>query len=148
VTNAGTGPFAAASAATALMTDLAAQRAGCAGKVTFSFKTGTGAPGYDIAYKPGPFRDAGSGMAHAVAGNAFVVVRLHPAWIADFNQPSAPLTYTGPKSIKPAGVPHVQDLELIEAFEGYVTWAIGLDSQRPLTVATTSSPPSLVLTFG
>jgi hypothetical protein len=130
------------------MTDLTVQAAGCADTVTFSFKPGTGAPGYDVRYKPGPFSDAGSGNAHTVAGATFVVVRFNPAWIADFGQPSAPLTYRGPKSIHPTGVAHVQDLELIEAFEGYVAWVVGLDSNRPLTVTTTASPPSLVLTVG
>jgi hypothetical protein len=130
------------------MTDLTVTRAWCADEITFSFKPGAGAPGYEVGYKPGPFRDAGSGNAHPVSGNAFVVVRLHTAWIADFGQPSAPLTYHGPKSIHPTGVAHVQDVELTDAFEGYVTWVVGLDSQRPLTVATTPSPPALVLTIG
>jgi hypothetical protein len=146
---AGTGPLAATGSATVLMTDLVVQGAGCADKVTFTFKPGAGAPGYEVAYKPGPFRDAGSGNTHPVSGAAFVVVRLHPAWIADFGQPSAPLTYLGPKSIlHPPGAIHVQDLELTEAFEGYVTWVVGLDSMRSLTVAASASPPSLVFTIG
>jgi hypothetical protein len=101
-----------------------------------------------VAYKPGPFHDAGSGNAHPVSGTAFVVVRLHTAWIVDFGQPSAPLTYHGPKSVRPTGVAHVQDVELTDAFEGYVAWVVGLDSPRPLTVATTASPPTLVVTIG
>jgi hypothetical protein len=142
-----TGPFTAAGSATSLMTDVVTAAAGCADTVTFTFRPGP-APGYDVSYKPGPFQDAGSGNPHPVSGNAFVVVRFHPAAIADFAQPSAPLTYTGPRSIHPTGVAHVQDLEMTEAFEGYVTWVIGLDAQRPMKAVASASPTSLVITLG
>ncbi len=129
------------------MTDLVVQT-DCADKVTFSFDVHTGVPGYDIAYKAGPFHDAGTGAVHPVSGQAFVVVRLHTAWIADFARPSAPPTYRGPRSIHPSGTVHVRDVELVEAFEGYVTWVIGLDGQRPLAVTATESPPGLAVTVG
>ncbi len=141
------GPLTTTSAATALLTDVVVHTdTRCADKVTFSFNGGVA--GYDVSYKPGPFHDAGSGALHAVSGSAFVVVRFHPAWIADFSRPSAPLTYHGPKSIHPAGTLHVKDLELVDAFEGYVTWVIGVDSQRPLTVTSNASLPAVVVAVG
>jgi hypothetical protein len=105
------GPFTATGSSTSLLTDVVTAAAGCADTVTFTFRPGA-APGYEISSKPGPFQDAGSGNPHPVSGNAFVVVRFHPAAIADFMQPSAPPSYTGPKSIHPTGVAHVTDVEL------------------------------------
>jgi hypothetical protein len=142
-----TAPVTAPGSATVYLTDVLVAAAGCADTVTFTFRPGP-APGYDVSYKPGPFQDAGSGAPHPVSGNAFVAVRLHPAAMADFSQPSAPLTYSGPRSIHPTGVAHVQDLEMTEAFEGYITWVIGLDAQRPMKVVAKASPTSLAVTIG
>lgn len=142
-----TAPATATGTATVYLTDVLVAAAGCADTVTFTFRSGP-APGYDVSYKPGPFQDAGSGAPHPVSGNAFVVVRLHPAAIADFSQPSAPLSYSGPRSIHPTGVAHVQALEMTEAVEGYITWVIGLDAQRPMKVTVTASPTSLAVTIG
>ena len=83
-----------------------------------------------------------------VAGTAFVVVRCSPAYGYDFE--SGRTTYTGPKNLTPSGTTHVHALAETGDFEGVVSWVIGLDAQRPFSVAGTTIPPgvsTLTITF-
>lgn len=133
-----------------LLTNVQPTPDGCLGRVTFTFRS-TGAdaaPGYRAEYQPGPFAEDGSGSPVTVAGSAFLVVRFEPAAGVDLSVEHAPQTYTGPRSIKPAGVPHVVEIREIGDFEGVVTWVIGLDSQRPVQTAAIPGPPTLTVTIG
>ncbi len=72
---------------------------GCDDTITFTFLPSTApAPSYVVDYADGPFTDT-AGRTVKPAGSVFLRVRFQPAWIADLSQPSAPLTYTGPRAI-------------------------------------------------
>ncbi|MGE5209677.1 MAG: hypothetical protein ACM3MM_00340, partial [Acidobacteriota bacterium] len=53
--------------------------------------------------------------------------------------------YDGPDQIIPTNVEHIEELRLIENFEGMHQWAIGLDRERPFSVSTLSDPPRIVI---
>ena len=55
--------------------------------------------------------------------------------------------YGGPSQIFPANVDHIQELRLIENYEGMTTWAIGLDDRLPFRVIELSDPARLVIEF-
>jgi hypothetical protein len=92
-----------------------------------------------------PFVQRGSGAPVTVAGDSFFEVRFEPADTYDVvaGQPS----YTGPKSIAGTGS-QVRAVVLTEAFEGVVTWIVGVRAGDGFSYTIASSPPSLVLTFG
>ncbi len=79
-------------------------------------------------------------------GRAFLKVRFEPAWIVDFNQNGAPLTYPGPHEITPSGTNVVRGLALFDASEAVVGWVVGIDGQRPFRVEATAG--KVVVTLG
>jgi hypothetical protein len=120
--------------------------------VRFGFLTKTDAPpSCKVSYQPGPFTANASGIKVTVDGNAFVVVRCSPAYGYDFDTGNP--TYTGPPIITPTGARSVRELVETGDFEGVLTWVIGLDAQRPYTVAAATMPhgakfdSTLVITF-
>lgn len=132
------------------MTDLTTAVAHCGDVVAFTFRATPQptVPGYDVQYKSPPFRDSGEGRVHTVDGTAFLVVRFDRAAIVDFSNTSAPKTYNGPTSLHPNGLAHVRDIELLDATEGVLSWVIGLDSQQPFRVDTTTTPGAVTLSIG
>ena len=129
-----------------LLTGVAIASDKCVDRVTFDFSSKTAdAPSYTIEYQPGPFTEAGSGATVPVAGQAFLVVRLEPAYGFDFEsgQPS----YTGPKRIPGERADHVTEVVETGDFEAVMTWVIGLDSKRPVGVEATGFPHQLVVTL-
>jgi hypothetical protein len=117
-----------------LLSDVTTATDGCTDTITFAFQANAASmPGYQVEYADPPFTNS-AGQAVTPAGTAFLKVRFVPAWIADLNQESAPLTYTGPRSITPTGLRTVRGLELYDATEAVVSWVVGLDAKRPFTV--------------
>jgi hypothetical protein len=122
-----------------LLTDVTVARDGCTDTIVFSFDSGAAEPpGYRVEYQPGPFVEDGSGNPVAVAGSAFVVVRLEPATGFDFvnNRPS----YTGPSRIAIPGGAYVTELVRTGDFESVTTWVIGLRQQVPFDATGTGAP--------
>lgn len=130
----------------ALLTDVRAGRQACADRVEFEFRTGIA--GATIEYQPGPFTVGESGQPLTVAGGAFLVVRLEPAAGVNLDEPDAPATYTGPSSIKPQGLTHVQEIRELSDFEGQLVWVIGLDDTRPFTVTSLTGPSRVSVEVG
>jgi hypothetical protein len=58
------------------------------------------------------------------------------------NDPSG---YQGSRDIFPTGLTAIQELRLIEDFEGQSTWALGLDRVRNFAVTVLTGPPRLVV---
>jgi hypothetical protein len=111
----------------------------CVDHVLFSFAgNNTNSPGYEITYGSPPFSEDGSGTAVPVAGSAFVVVKLSPAYGYDFEQNKP--TFTGPKRFTPTGANHVREVVHAGEHEGVITWVIGLDAKRPFSVQATATP--------
>lgn len=135
-----------------LLSDVRTGRCGNKDRIVFEFRTVDGAPQatppYDVDDEDPPFRDSGAGRETHVDGEKFLEVELHPAAIADLDKEGAPMTYTGPRSIDPAGTTFVSQLALFDAFEGYVKWAVGLDAERPFNVQSVTDPPRVVVDIG
>jgi hypothetical protein len=138
----GTGPD-----TVSLHTDVRTGQQPCADRVVFEFRDGT-APAFTVEYEAGPFTFGESGLPITVQGTAFIVIRFPHASGVDLSQPTAPQTYTGPESIVPSGLTHVQEVRRLEDFEAVLVWVIGLDATRPFTVGTLTGPPRVYLDIG
>jgi hypothetical protein len=119
----------------------------CVDHVIFDFKgKGTNPPGYTVTYGTPPFVADGSGEPVAVAGDAFVVVKVNPGYGYDFE--TGETTYTGPKSVPVQSTNHVRAIVETGDFEAVLTWVIGLDSKRPFSVQASGTPThQLVVTI-
>jgi hypothetical protein len=117
-----------------------AQREGFT-RIVFDFGGTDGIPEYDVRYVLPPFRNVAD-QEVAVAGTAFLRVRVFPASRADLSLPEAPLTYTGPLRFDP-GTVSAAEVVFVEDFEAQMIWVIGLDAQRPFAVGTLTNPPRL-----
>jgi hypothetical protein len=130
-----------------LLTAVRERGDGCVDHVVFDFKGKyPEAPGYSISYGTPPFVQDGSGAPVVVAGNAFIVVRLAPAYGYDFE--TGVQTYNGAHRIAATDANHVTEVVETGDFEAVVTWIIGLDTKRPFTVEATGAPAhQLVVTI-
>jgi hypothetical protein len=118
----------------------------CTDVVAFTFRSSSAhAPGVRVSMVNPPFTQAGSGERVTVAGETFFAVRFEPA--SAFDVESGQPSYTGPKSIVGSGS-QVRAVVNTEAFEGVVTWIVGVRAGDGFSYTTKSSPPSLILTFG
>jgi hypothetical protein len=133
----------AGGSAIALLTDVRTGRQQCADRVVFDFRDG--GPGWSVQYEPGPFTFGESGQPLAVAGSAFLVVRFSSASGVDLDHPDAPPTYSGPASIEPQGLAHVQEIRKLSDFEGQLVWVIGVDGTRPFATTTLTGPARVSL---
>ena len=123
----------------ALLTNVQELGDGCVDHVIFDFDgKGTDPPGYSVTYGTPPFVGDGSGEPIAVAGTAFVVVKVDPGYGYDFAAGKS--TYTGPKSVPVDKTNHVRAIVETGDFEGVLTWVIGLDTKRAFSVQATGTP--------
>ena len=129
------------------LTDVRAAGHSCFDRVVFEFEPGPGegALGYEVGYREGPVREEGRGRPVPVEGDATLVVRLSPARDVRLSEHSPQPTYRGPTTIRPPGARHVQEVRHVGSFEAAVTWAIGLDRERPFEATVMGSPARLVL---
>jgi hypothetical protein len=97
-------------------------------------------PGYRVQYVDDPVRLSPSDLEVDIAGEATLVLSVG-AWMTTMEGDG----YQGPDQIEPSNVVAIQELRLIENFEGMHQWAIGLDQVRPFTVTTLSDPPRIVV---
>ena len=111
-------------------------------RVVFEFRNG--APGYDVRYVERPVQADGSGEEVDVAGGAVLVVRMEPALDADLTQESAPRTYLGPARFTP-DTSAVVEVVRTGGFEAVLTWAVGVDEERPFRVTRLEQPARIVL---
>jgi hypothetical protein len=132
--------------ATALLTDVQLATGDCTDSVSFTFTvTGADAPGYHVAYVPGPITQDASGEPVTVAGGAYLSVRFEPAYGYDFN--TGEDTYTGPDRVSAPGAFFVQEVVQTGDFEAVLNWVIGVDQQRPYTVTSTGSGTTRTVTI-
>jgi hypothetical protein len=118
----------------------------CTDEVVFRFAaTPQEPPGVTISIVKPPFTLAGSGAPVTVAGQRFYKVQFEPASTFDFTNEHP--SYTGPTNIVPTGTSHVRQIVNTVAFEGVVTWIIGVGADDEFLFAGSATPPSLTLTF-
>lgn len=117
----------------------------CFDRVAFELG-GTGLPGYAVSYQPGPITEDASGEPVAVAGSAFLVVRMEPA--SGFDVDAGTPTYAGPERIAGPGGGPVAEVVRSGDFEAVLTWVIGVEGERPFTVNELGDPSRLVIDVG
>jgi hypothetical protein len=119
---------------TMYLTNVSFKSANCASAVVFNLKPRHLAPGYRVSYETADTAkvEDGSGNPVAIAGDAFLVVRLTPAMTATIDGEQVTKTYTGPNRL-PGEAP-ITEVVKTGDFESVVTWVIGLDRVRPFLV--------------
>ena len=129
-----------------VLTTVKSATKGCTDTLQFDFNSSAAqAPGYRVEYRAGPFEQDPSGTPVAVAGRAFLLVRLEPATGFDFinNRQS----YTGPKRI-PINGAYATEAVLLGDFESVMTWVIGVREQVPFAVHGSASPHRMTISIG
>jgi len=127
---------------TALLRDVRVAREDTFDRVTFEFTNSV--PGYAVGYVERPITEDGSGREVAVRGARVLRVRMENALDADLSKGGAPRTYTGPSRVSPS-TGTITELVRTGAFEGVLTWVIGVEAEAPFHVTTLQSPPRLVV---
>lgn len=124
---------------TMYLTNLSLGSDKCSAKVIFEFEQQAPGPGYEVSYQPADtakIEDA-SGNPVAIAGDAFLVVKLTPAMTAKIDGDQVTKTYTGPRRLQGSGP--IAEVVKTGDFESVVTWVIGLDQKHLFTTDTSDS---------
>jgi hypothetical protein len=107
-------------------------------RVVFEFEGGV--PGYKVEYVEKPVRDCGSGETREVAGEARLMVRIHPA---------AAHAEKGGATVKDrhrrVQQPSLRQIDQVCDHEGHVDWVLGVESRTPYRVLELTGPPRLVV---
>jgi hypothetical protein len=130
---------------TALLTDVRLGRHEGFDRVVFEFRPGA-SPGYEVRYVQPPIVEDGSGKRVALAGDAYLSVRMEPASGFDLEGTSGQV-YTGPVRISGSGAGTNVVLEVVRTgdFEAVLTWVAGLEDRAPFRVIRLSGPPRIVV---
>lgn len=97
-------------------------------------------PSYTVKRQAKPtFRNGASGQAVTLSGTAGVLVQIHSA--------SASGTYTGPTDISHLDYAVLVEAKIVEDFEGYLSWGVGLNKPACMRAFTLSDPARLVIDF-
>jgi hypothetical protein len=97
-------------------------------------------PLYTVKQQAKPvFTQSPSGQSITLSGTAGALIQVHTA--------SQGATYSGTTDFTQANFAVLKEAHVIEDFEGYVAWGLGLGSPACLRVFTLSDPPRLVIDF-
>jgi len=99
----------------------------------------TRVPSYTAKRQAKPiFKASGSGQSVTLKGAAGVLVQIHSATAA---------TYNGPTDITHSDFQVLVEAKVVEDFEGYLSWGLGLSKPACFRTFTLSNPPRLVIDF-
>lgn len=117
-------------------------------RIVFEFASlaapsGVGAS-YTVSAATPPFTAGASGQPLAVGGQSFVKVSFHNGYLQDPVNVPAQAAYTGPQDLKP-GLPVLTEAVVSDAFEGYLTWILGLRQKGCWRVTQLTGPTRLVV---
>jgi hypothetical protein len=108
-------------------------------RVVFEFNT-PATPGYHVSYIDKPIRLCGSGNTVAVAGDAWLEVRMSPAQAhTDAGQPTIAQTN------RTVNLPNLRQLVQTCDFEGHVTWVLGVGNPKRYRVVELTNPSRIVV---
>jgi hypothetical protein len=100
----------------------------------------TKVPAYTVRRQAKPtFKNGASGASLTLSGTAGALVQVHTTTMAS--------SYTGSTDFTHPEFPVLNEARLIEDFEGYVSWGVGLSRPSCLRTFTLSDPPRLVVDF-
>ena len=128
-----TSPQKSSSTETLYLSHVALRSDACTSTVSFELEPKAKVLGYDVSYQPADTAkvEDGSGNSVAIAGDAFLVVKLMPAMTAKIDGDKVTKTYTRPNRL--SGTGPVTEVVKTGDFEGVVTWVIGLDRELPFS---------------
>ena len=109
----------------------------------FDFLGTDGIPAYNVEYQTLPFYNT-AGDPVAVAGTAYLAVRLFPASRVDLSVDPYVIVYDGPERIT-VDTGSVAEIVFVDDFEAVMVWAIGLDGRRAFNVGTLTNPPRIYI---
>ena len=112
-------------------------------RLVFEFGSDTGDVSYEVEYSDTVVDTAGTAVE--VEGEATLAVTITPASAVDLSGDEAAPTYTGPDRFSPDTASAVTELALAEDFEATMTWAVGVDEERPFRVQVMENPLRLVV---
>ena len=100
----------------------------------------TRVPSYTVKRQAKPtFKGGPRGQAITLSGTAGVLVQIHSA--------SASGTYSGPADISHPDYRVLVEAKIVEDFEGYLSWGVGLSKPECMRAFTLSDPARLVIDF-
>jgi hypothetical protein len=98
-------------------------------------------PGWWVRYAEGPVSLGQTDDQFVeLRGDADLLITVS-SWMTDMEGNG----YQGDRQILPEGLTAIEELYLIDNFEGMHTWAVGLDQERPFSVFTLTEPPRIVI---
>ena len=100
----------------------------------------TTVPSYTVKRQAKPiFKSGASGQTITTGGAAGVLVQVHSA--------SASGTYAGPTDFVHSDFQMLVEAKIVEDFEGYLSWGVGLTKPTCMRAFTLSDPARLVIDF-
>ncbi len=100
----------------------------------------TRVPSYTVKRQAKPiFKGGASGRAITLSGASGVLIQVHSA--------SASGTYSGPTDITHSDYQVLVEAKVVEDFEGYLAWGVGLTKPTCMRAFTLSDPARLVIDF-
>lgn len=106
----------------------------------FVLQFDTKVPSYSVKRQAKPvFKNGGSGQSVTVSGAAGVLVQVHSA--------TASGSYTGATDMVHSDYSVLVEAKIVEDFEGYLSWGLGLTKPACMRAFTLSDPPRLVIDF-
>ena len=104
----------------------------------FVIEFGGGVPSYEVSRLQSPTLESGGGKGGKVTleGTTSVTITMHSVdnWT----------TYSGPTGFYPR-YPFLRQAQLVQDYEGYQTWALGIQGTTCLRIDTLASPSRLVV---
>lgn len=101
-------------------------------------------PGYVVKYVPGPLTKDPSDLPVSIKGDKFLVVTMNPASGVSLDGATYKQFYSGPEAITGPGTPIAEVVQTGD-FEAVLTWAIGVNGEKPFKVSKLQSPTRLVI---
>lgn len=101
-------------------------------------------PAYRVSYVDPPIVEDGSGHEVAVAGGAFLELRLTPASGVDLSGEDYEVVYEGPDRVTGA-TSTVTEVVRTGDFEANLAWVVGLEHRAPFAVTVLAEPLRLVV---
>ena len=125
------------------LTDVATTSDGCVDTITFTFRPSAAPAPATRSSTPTVRSRTAPGETVTRGGAAFLKVRFEPAWIADLSQRVRAADVHRPAhDHADRHARRCRGLALFDASEGWSSWVVGLDAQRPFTRRRASRRPA------
>lgn len=105
-------------------------------------------PGYWVRYTDGPITLGQTDDQFVeLRGDADLLITVE-SWMYEVDAAGRPIGYAGAIDLFPTNVETIEEIRLIDNWEGVQVWAIGLDRERDLRVTVLDDPVRLVVDLG